>query len=101
MSTEQTTTSDVPAAKDAKKTAVVREYIVLAKMDAAEGGAGTRWLELGTAKGKTADEAEAKIVDALFADEQGGPFVTIAMRNWQPTEYALDEIPATVVRRRK
>lgn len=92
MSTEQTAAGDKPATKDTKKTAETREYIVLTRMSGSEAYDRT---------GETGENAVAAWLDALPADEQGGPFVTIAMRNWQPTEYALDEIPATIVRRRK
>jgi len=98
MSTEQTAAGDTPAAKG--KMAEAREYIVLRAIYPEREGEG-HWVELGSTSARTGDEAEAKVVDMLPAAEQGGPFVTVAMRNWQPTEYTLDEVPATVVRRRK
>ncbi len=57
------------------------------------------WQELGHATvtgifdAKMRDEAEAQITDKLPADEQGGPFVTIAAEHWQPREYEIIEQP--------
>jgi len=58
----------------------------------------TAWTEVGRATGKTNEEARDKIIDKLPADEQGGPFVTIAARYWQPETFILE---TTTVRKAK
>lgn len=87
-----------PSEGAAKKPTVpeTREYIVFGHVEA--DGPIPAWAEIGRAKGKTADEARDKVIDKLEADEQGGPFVTIAARYWQPETFILE---TTTVRKAK
>ncbi len=74
------------------------EYIVFANVAGPPDGDWT-WVIVGRATvtgifdAKMRDEAEAQITDELPADEQGGPFVTIAAEHWVPREYEIIEQP--------
>ena len=85
-----------PKAKAPAAVVEEREYIVFGHVEA--DGPLPAWCEIKRAKGKTADEARDKIIDSLPLDEQGGPFVTIAARYWQPETFLLE---TTTTRRRK
>jgi hypothetical protein len=90
------TTEQTPKSKST--TDLAREYIVFGQVDSPlpEGSYVAAWSEVGRCVGKNADEARDKVIDALPVDEQGGPFVTIAARYWQPETF---EIETTTVRK--
>ena len=58
------------------------------------------WIEIGRAKATNANDAEDKVVDALPTEEQGGPFVTIAARYWNPVSYELKTETKTTRKRK-
>ncbi len=94
-----TTTEPVIPAQTASKPRKQRsvEYIVFYRVEG-EHHDDIAWAEVGrhTVTGifdaKMRDEAEAQITDKLGADEQGGPFVTIAAEHWQPREYETETV---------
>ena len=72
-----------PAVPKPKTQVEEREYIVFGHGAYTDGNEPS-WIEIGRAKATNANDAEDKVVDALPTEEQGGPFVTIAARYWNP-----------------
>ena len=76
-----------------------REYIVFGHGAYTDGNEPS-WIEIGRAKATNANDAEDKVVDALPTEEQGGPFVTIAARYWNPVSYELKTETKTTRKRK-
>lgn len=92
------TTEQGPKVKAPAAATEEREYIVFGEIVNSSGSGKPAWTEIGKTAAKTGNEARDKIIDTLPLGEQGGPFVTIAARYWQPETFLLT---TTTVRRRK